>query len=137
MNEADWLKCKDPEAMLALVGPHLSRRQWTLLAAMFVRRLDKLLADPRLTQVVTFMQRHAGIVLEESDKRPEWEHLVRDLPSAISAAIERVREEQRAIVQAADPDSDPETFQHVEGRKTNPSAPLFQAAAERARQALE
>jgi hypothetical protein len=132
MKEADWLKAKQPETMLELVAPHLSPRQWNLLACMFVRRLGKLLTEPGVANVVAWAERRPGSAAESA----EVGQTRRLLAAAIAAASDRARAEQREIVLEADPDADPQSFHHVEGRKTNPSAPLFQAASERARRAI-
>jgi hypothetical protein len=133
MNEADWLKARQPETMLLLVAPHLSARQWNLLACMSVRRLGKLLVEPRLIQAVNWAEKQGGAVTAG----PEINEVRASLPAAMEAAITQAQEAQRAIVADADPDSDPQSFQHVQGRKTNPSAPYFQAAAAAARNSIE
>jgi hypothetical protein len=133
MNEADWLKAKDPEAMLELVQPHLSQRQWNLLACMFVRKLGKLLADERLQHALAWAEKNSVIGFDD----PARTSLADSLLLAIEAVVATAQNEQRAIVQDVNPDAQPEEFHHVEGRKTNPAAPLFQAASQRGRQGMD
>src|SRR5262249_40410428 len=90
------------------------------------------LADPRLSGPIAFAETHAGVVAP-----PGLEDVTAGIADGVEAASTTLENEQRAIIQIADPDSDPEQFQHVEGRKTNPCAPLFQAAADRASRALQ
>ena len=124
MTESEWLKAKDPDAMLALVAPHLSPRRWHLLACAFVRRAWDLLADDRLQAAVEWAERNAGRV----DEFPDVSDLYAGIEAGTPAAAAAVAGEQRQVVLAADPDSDPERYRHTDARKTNPSAPLFQAA---------
>jgi hypothetical protein len=133
MNEADWLKAKNPLAMLELVQSHLSTRQWNLLACMFVRKLGKLLADERIQQALGWCEQNAGLSANDPARAARAD----SLPAVVVEVIEAAQNEQRAIVQDVTPDAQPEEFHHVEGRKTNPAAPLFQAAAQRGRQAVD
>lgn len=133
MNEAEWLKAKNPETMLELVQSHLSPRQWNLLACMFVRKLGKLLADERMQQALGWCEQNAGLSADDPARAARAD----SLPAVVVEVIEAAQSEQRAIVQDVNPDAQPEEFHHVEGRKTNPAAPLFQAAAERGRQAVD
>jgi hypothetical protein len=132
MKEAEWLKAKDPEAMLALVAPHLTPRQWNLLACMFARRVSKLLGDGPFSRAIATAERHGPAI--EAGQLAEFHA---SLPNNILDAVSRAESEQRAPVADCDPDTDPESFQHLEGRKTNPSAPLFQVASDRAHRAIE
>ena len=132
MTEDEWLKAKDPNAMLALVAPHLSVRQWNLLACMFVRRLGKLIAPEPLAAIVRWVEQHAGRIAGDSVVA---QHSAK-LPEAVAEAQASAIKDQRAIVHAANPDANPDEFKHLEGRKTNPTTPYFQEAANCAREAL-
>lgn len=132
MTEEEWLKAKDPEAMLALVASHLSTRQWNLLACMFVRRLGKLIAAEPLAAMVWWVEQHAGRMECDATVTQYLERL----PEAIAEAQANAIQEQRAIVHAANPDANPDEFKHNEGRKTNPTTPYFQEAADRAGESL-
>lgn len=129
MIESEWYKAKDPDAMLTLVAPHLSPRQWQFLACEFIRRTWDLLADDRLRAAVDEAERHAGNRVDSADTAP-------DFGATTLASVDAVGEAQRLVVLAADPDSDPERYRHTDARRTNPSAPLFQAAARNAAQAV-
>jgi hypothetical protein len=132
MTEADWLKAKDPDAMLRQVGPRLSGRQWHLLACAVVRRAWDVLPDGPLREAVEWAERSAG----EAHGSAEAAEFLNQLEPTARAAVEAARHAQREIVLAADPDADPESFRHADARKTNPSAPLFQAACRAAGNAV-
>src|SRR5678815_3033890 len=97
MNEEEWLKAKDAEAMLLLVAPHLSPRQWDLLACMFVRRLGKLVANERLQAAVAWVEKNAGAL-----DTAEAAQVRESIPLGIEEAVRQADEEQRAVVQLAD-----------------------------------
>jgi hypothetical protein len=132
MTEPDWLKAKDPDAMLRLIGGRLSPRQWHLLACAVVRRAWDVLPAGPLREAVECAERHAG----EGAGRPEAERLARLGPAARDGA-EAARLAQRQIVLAADPDADPDSFRPDDVRKTNPPAVFFQAACRAARNAVD
>jgi hypothetical protein len=91
-----------------------------------------LLAEERLSAAVAWAERHAGAL----DQATGGEQIRLSIIPALVEAAGRAQDVQRAFVADADPDADPESFHHVEGRKTNPAAPLFQAASERASLAI-
>jgi hypothetical protein len=132
MIEADWLKAKDPDAMLRQIGPRLSGRQWHLLACAIMRRAWDVLPDGPLREAVEWAERNAG----ETNGSPEAAAFLNHLEPAAREAVDAARHAQREIVLAADPDADPESFRHADARKTNPSAPLFQAACRAAGNAV-
>src|SRR5579885_823312 len=124
MTESDWLKAKDPEGMLRLIGGRLSPRQWHLLACAVVRRVWDVLPAGPLREAVEWAERNPG----ETAGSPDLPGILPRLEPAARAAAEAARQEQRLVVLAADPDADPDSFQPADARKTNPSAVLFQAA---------
>lgn len=134
MTEVEWLKANDPDAMLALVAPHLSPRRWHLLACAFVRRVWDLLADDRLRGAVEWAERHAGVIGDRPDEAAE---LLAAFRAGALNAMERVREAQRAVVQPAEPDAGPAAYRHHELAAPNPSFPLFEAAVQSARDAVQ
>lgn len=123
MTESEWLNAKDPEAMLALVSPRLSRRQEHLLYCLIVRRVWDLLEDDALRDTVRWAESNAG----GASSRNHEDGVA--LLGAKKSAADRGALRQWEIVRAADPDADPEAYYHTHARKTNPSAPLFQAAS--------
>ncbi len=133
MIEADWLKAKDPDGMLRLVERRLSPRQWHLLACAGARRAGDVLPAGAPREALEWAERNAGGTAASAEAA---EYLPRLEPAA-RAGAEAARQTQRQIVVAADPDADPETFKHADDRKTNPSAPLFQAACRAAGTAVE
>ena len=131
MTESDYLSGRDPEAMLALVGERLSDRQWHLLAVAVTRRVwDYLPAGP-LREAVEWVERHAGAA----------DPAAADWPAKLGPAAESARDAARTVqyevVKPADPDADPDSFQHTDARRTNPAAPLFQAACRYASNSLD
>jgi hypothetical protein len=133
MTESDWLKAAKPEAMLRLVGDRLSPRQWHLLACSVARRIWDAVEPGPLRAAAEWAERHPG----ETATSPELPGVVAKLEPALRDAAEAARDAQRAIVRAADPDADPDKdFRESDGRKTNPSAPLFQYACRAARSAI-
>lgn len=124
MTESDWLKAKNPDAMLRLVSGRLSPRQWHLLACAVTRRIWDAIAPGPLLAAAEWAERHPG----ETATAPELPDYVAKLQPALQDATQAARAAQRAIVLAADPDADPESFRHDDDRKTNPAAPLFQYA---------
>ncbi len=132
MTESDWLKAKNPDAMLRLVGGRLSPRQWHLLACAVVRRIWDAIDPGPLRAAVEWAERHPG-----EAGAPERAGVAANLRPAVGDAVRAARDAQRAIVLAADPDADPDSFKHNDNRKTNPSAPLFQYACGAARSAVE
>lgn len=125
MTEADWLKAKDPEAMLRLVEARFTARRWHLLACAHARRALEVLPDTALREVIEWAERHVG----GTHTHPDLETKLAGLDPAAAVVAQATREEQRRIVLAADPDADPDAFGRSEnGRVVNPSLPLFQAA---------
>jgi hypothetical protein len=133
MTEADWLKAKDPDAMLRQVERRLSPRQWHLLACATARRAWDVIPAGPPRDALEWAERNAGTAAG----RPEAADYLSRLEPAARAGADAARQVQRQIVLAADPDADPEAFQHADDRKTNPSAPLFQAACRAAGTAVE
>jgi len=133
MTEADWLKAKDPDGMLRQVERRLSPRQWHLLACAVARRAWDVVPAGAPRDALDWAERNAG----EAAGSPEAAEFLSRLEPAARAGAEAAREVQRQIVLAADPDADPDSFQHTDARKTNPSAPLFQAACRAAGTAVE
>lgn len=133
MTESDWLKAKNPEAMLRLIGSRLSPRQWHLLACAVTRRIWDAIEVGPLRVATEWAERNPG----ETATSPELADFVAKLQPALRDATEAARDAQRTIVLAADPDADPDKdFRDSDGRKTNPSAPLFQYACRAARSAI-
>jgi hypothetical protein len=133
MTEADWLKAKDPDGMLRQVERRLSPRQWHLLACALLRRAWDVIPAGAPRDALDWVERNAG---EAAGSAEAAEFLIQLEPSARTGA-ETARQVQRQIVLAADPDADPDSFQHTDARKTNPSAVLFQAACRAAGNAVE
>ncbi|OWK38869.1 hypothetical protein [Fimbriiglobus ruber] len=131
MTEADWLKAKNPDAMLRLLDDRLSPRQWHLLACAVVRRAWDVLPGGPLRAAVEWAEQHPG------DTGPDAAALIPGIEPAARVAAEEAQDTQRQIVAAADPDADPDSFRHTDERKTNPSAPLFQAACRAAGSSVE
>ncbi len=133
MTESDYLSGRDPEAMLALVGARLSTRRWHLLSAAVTRRLwDHLPAGP-LREAVEWVEQHAGTA-HTDPAAGEW---LTKLGPAADTARDEARTVQYEVVKPADPDADPDSFQHTDARRTNPAAPLFQAACRYASNSLD
>ena len=66
MAEAEWLKCTEPEKMLAFVGAKASDRKLRLFACACCRRIWHLLADERSRRVIEVAERYAdGLVSED------------------------------------------------------------------------
>jgi len=130
MTETEWLKAKDPEAMLRFVGPRFSARRWQLLACAVVRRGWDLLPPGMVRDAVVAAERQAGTGFHF---HPDS---LADLEVAEDRASTAARAAERLVVLAADPDSDPSAFRANDARKTNPSAPLFQAACRYAQDAI-
>ena len=125
MTEADWLKAKDPEAMLRLVEARFTPRRWHLLACAHARRALEVLPDPALREAVEWAERSAG----DTHTQPDLDAKLAALIATAAAAAEATREAQRQIVLAADPDADPDSFgKGGNGRIVSPSLSLFQAA---------
>jgi hypothetical protein len=125
MTEADWLKAKDPEAMLRLVEARFSPRRWHLLACAHARRALEVIPDDALKDAVEWAERHPG----ETHTHPDLETKLAALSAASATAAAATREAQREIVLASDPDADPDSFgKSSNGRIVTPSLPLFQAA---------
>ncbi len=131
MTEADWLKAKDPDAMLRLVGPRFSARQWQLLASALVRRTWELLPVGPPRDTVEWVEARAGESLPTTTA--DW---LADLETAADRASTAARTAERLVVLAADPDADPDRFRAIDARRTNPTAPLFQAACRYAQDAI-
>jgi hypothetical protein len=125
MTEADWLGGKDPEAMLALVGERLSPRQWHLLACAAARRAWETIPEGDLREAVAWCEANAGQVKGNRGRAK----VVKKVEAARPLAPDAARAAQHAIVRTADPDADPESFEHTGARKTNAAVPLFQAAS--------
>src|SRR5262249_42872564 len=134
MTESDWLKAKDPEAMLRLVGGRLSPRRWHLLACALARRALDSLPSESFRDAVEWDDRNAGAAVGS----PEAFEILARLEPALQAGTEAIRSDQRGIVLAADPDADPESFEHSDPSKTNPPPTvLFGGACRAARQAVD
>jgi hypothetical protein len=133
MTEADWLKAKDPDAMLRLMERRFSPRQWQLLACAAARRAWDVVPAGPPRDALDWAERNAGEVAGS----PEAAEFLPRLEPAARAGAEAARQVQRQIVLAADPDADPDSFQPTDARKTNPSAVLFQAACRAAGTAVE
>ena len=133
MIEPDWLKAKDPAAMLRSVADRLTTRRWHLLACAVVRRSWDALPDGPFRDAINWAEQHAG----ELPGLPAASAKVRELENASDSAIEASRAAQHEIVRTADPDANPEDFRHTDARKTNPAAPLFQAACTHAGASVE
>lgn len=134
MIESDWLKVKDPEAMLRLIGERLSPRRWQLLACATVRRaVESVPASGPFWPAVEWAELHAGNVANH----PDTATTLTAIADATETAIATAREAQRQIVASADPDADPNEFRETSDRKTNPSAPLFRAASLHAGTAIQ
>lgn len=125
MTEAEWLTSRDAEAMLSLVGDRLSDRQWHLLACAVGRRVWDVIPEGDLRDAVKWCEQHAG----EAHAPDALADLTARHAAARAAAPELARAAQHAIVRAADPDADPDSFVHTDERKVNAAVPLFQAAS--------
>ncbi len=125
MTEAEWLTGRDPEAMLARVGDRLSDRQWHLLACAVGRRVWDVIPEGDLREALKWCERHAGQAHDHGDLTG----LAAGYGAARAAAPDQARAAQHAIVRAADPDADPDSFVHTDERKVNAAVPLFQAAS--------
>lgn len=132
MTEDDWLKAKDPDAMLKKIADRLSPRRWHLLACATVRRAWDAIPDGVFKEAVDWVEQHAGAT---ADHREAVER-ARQLEAAGPVAVEAARQAQRQIVLSADPDTDPDDFQLNGARKVNPTAPLFQSACRNAGSAV-
>jgi hypothetical protein len=124
MTEADWLKARNPEAMLRLVADRLSPRQWHLLACGHARRVLDGLPDEHLAGIVDWVERNAG----RTSMHPELAARLDELTSASQLTVEAARSVQREIVLAADPDADPEAYDPRDNRQSGPAVPLFREA---------
>jgi hypothetical protein len=133
MTELDWLKAKDPDAMLELIQSRFSPRRWHYLACAHVRRLNEFLPDGPLRQILEWAELNAGSAHQDPDSQKFRDQI----EPASREAAEEAAVEQRLIVLAADPDSDPDQFQTNESRRSNPSALLFQAACQAAVYSIE
>lgn len=133
MTEEDWLKGKNPDAMLRTVGPRLTPRRWQLLAAAVVRRAGESLPDGTFRETIDWVERNAG----ETEAHPELDAILEQLRSNIENTIEQARDTQRQIVIAVDPDADPNDFRETADRRTNPSAPFFRSACQRGASAID
>jgi len=131
MTEAEWLTGRDAEAMLARIGDRLSDRQWHLLACAVGRRVWDVIPEGELRDAFVWCEKHPG---DPPDDAPEVEAR---LVAARAAAPELARVAQHAIVRAADPDADPDSFVHTYARKVNAAVPLFQAASKYAGLSVE
>ncbi|MCZ2344143.1 MAG: hypothetical protein LC104_20465 [Bacteroidales bacterium] len=134
MIESDWLKVKDPDAMLRLIGERLSPRRWQLLACAVVRRaVETVPVSHPFWPAVEWAELQAGNVANH----PQTAATLATIAEATPAAIQAARDAQRLIVVSADPDADPNAFRETSDRKTNPSAPLFRAASLHAGTAIQ
>jgi hypothetical protein len=59
MTEADWLACKDPEALLAFLGGRAGERKLRLFTAACCRKIWPLLTDERSRRAVETTERYA------------------------------------------------------------------------------
>lgn len=134
MIESDWLKVKDPDAMIRLIGERLTPRRWQLLTCAVVRRVAETVPESGpFWPTVDWAEQHAGNL----DSHPDTAATLTQLEDARSGTIEAARDAQRQIVASADPDADPNEFRETSARKTNPSAPLFRAASLHAGTAIQ
>jgi hypothetical protein len=133
MTESEWLRAVAPDQMLQRTGERLSKRRWHLLACATVRRAWEAIPDGPFRETVDWVERHAG----QLPDHPEVPSRFAALEAAGDAMLEAAREAQHAIVRPADPDADPESFDHAPGRRTNPAAPLFQAACTHAAASID
>jgi hypothetical protein len=132
MTEAQWLKSKDGDAMLALVTDRLSGRKWALLACGVVRRVfDQLPGrDDGTHPLINFVERNQRI--EYANARDEY--LESACNTEFVGIMAAARRRQELI--GCDPDAAGQQFQDVEGRRTNPAVPLFEAASGNAANAV-
>ena len=133
MTDADWLAGKDPDSMLAEVADRLSDRQLHLVACGLARRLWEFLPEGAPREALDFCERNAGVVHLHADADKWLERL--ELAGEPGRAAARAQ--QREIVRTADPDADPESFEHDTERGPNPAAPYFQAACRVAGESVE
>ncbi len=123
MTETEWFKGKDADAMLRLVGDHLSPRRWHLLACAIARRTWEFLPKGALREAVESVESNPG----ETN------------PAAISAEIiaaaaESARQAEAEILKLIDPG---ETDGSASDPDSHPAIAIFQAASEYAREAIE
>jgi len=133
MTESDWLKAKDPDAMLTLIQPRFSPRRWHYLACAHARRMSEFLPEGSMKQILDWAELHAGTAHSE----PESLQFRDSIEPAAQLGADVAAAEQRLIVLAADPDSNPDQFETSEMRLTNPSALIFQAACQAAVLSIE
>jgi len=131
MTETEWLKAKNPDAMLRMVGPRFSARQWQLVACALVRRVWDLLPPGPSRDLVAWVERNGGEAMPAIAS-----HWVADLETAADHATTAARAAERLVVLATDPDADPESFRAMDARRTNPTAPLYQASCRYAQTAI-
>lgn len=126
MTEADWLKAKDPDAMLRVVAERLTPRRWHLLACAVVRRAgDAIPTAGPFWPAVEYAEQNPA---KAPSSAPVKMHLAA-VRKATLAAVDAAEQAQQLIVAPADPDADPNEFRETSDRKTNPSAPLFRSAS--------
>lgn len=133
MTEADWLKAKDSDAMLRLIGDRFSPRRWLLLTSAVARRAGDAIPSGPFWTAVDWVEKNAG---KTRAQKTVASHL-RTVRDATESAIQAAHEAQRTIVLPADPDADPAEYRETSDRKTNPSAPLFRAASQHAATAIQ
>ena len=132
MTQSDWIKAKDPAAMLAQVRQFLGRRRWELYLVKLARRVEKLVPLGSIRNSIDQFEQSAGQPRNPHVPDNMIEACEREMPRCLEYAEQRVRD----IVRSADPDAQQDEFTHGQPRKTNPSAPLFQAASEAAQEAI-
>jgi hypothetical protein len=122
MTEADWLKARDPHAMLRLVDRRLSARQWRLLAVAAARRAwDEIPPGP----IADALDAADGLGPPADPER--W---IQEVRRATPGVVDAARYEVKQVVGPAAPDADPDGY-------NNPAGRLLGAAGRNAREAVD
>ena len=105
MTQADWIKGKDPAAMLAHVRQFLGRQRWMLYNVALARRVESLIPPGPLHEMFDNFERSAD--------KPRDAGMIRQLREQgglIESVVSYTETRQRTIVLAADPDAEATGF---------------------------